>query len=631
MRSKILFLVIMLALGCDCLAVTVTIQQANSIIQTGSASTSGSNFFNILAGSLSSDMTQTNFAGYYAPNFVSTYTQAEYQELLNNYLSDITSSDYTQAQIDLIKLAAATFKNGNKPFVSTVLTSATSPWPVGGKLFVIASGVPLNQTYLQFFVDQFALVYAKLPTNSNDSPTQIDFVTPVNPSQKVADPTIAMQLEASNDDSVMDSIVNAADPVLNSAVLDLERQMNDLFEQAKSNPNIKDAATNQGYITQLQNLVQQAETGSASTSLQSIVSGYQQQIANAAATGVKNLGVLAEQGTNTSSLLAAYIQNLNLKSSSDQAAIVTALDQSKDTIDNLQNSIQDSITGMIANVTPGGLPDWINDLLKGAVDAGVSATIAIALYCSQLLLCKYGMWWKCPPIRPDIVEKLNLPDNINDLLTKLNLNTVSDLLDKSAITFDQLSSSLEGVLGLETGTVKSLIGTAITDKGQAMTEFMTQVSTVKSQIVAQVENISPEVVLKAVGQALKAKPSSLSDITDLIVQVKATLTGSAPSNSGTGNDMDNIPGATAFDNLEYDITQTTLQQTLFDNIKSLKLSLADFKSQIEDLKSVLDSDQDLSEAERAAITEKINAGENIIDQATNAPQDPDKNPFVEGL
>lgn len=634
MKRKILFLAIMLALSHESLTTTVTIQQADAIIQTGSATSSGNNFFSILSGSLSSDMTQTNFAGYYTPNFVSNYTQAEYQDLLNSYITDVTSANYAQAQINLIKLSAATFKNANKPLVNIPLQAANNPWTGNGKLFVPGS----DQSYVQFFVDQFALVYAKLSASnnnnnnnngSNNSNTTADIVVPLNPSQKVTDPTNAMLLEETNDDSVMDSIVNTADQALNSAVLDVEQQMNNLLIQAKSDPNIKDATTNQSYTMKLQSLVQQAETGIASNSLQSIASNYQQQIANAANTGIKNLNILAADGSNTGSLLTAYTQNLNLKSTNDQGEIATTLGQNKTSIDNLQYTIQASINELIASATAGGLPDWAQDLIIGAAEPIGTALISVISYYVYKLICSYfTIGLTCPPAVPEIVKKLGLPEDIQGLMKKLGLGKVADLINGSVSFVDQLYGKLENVLGLEPGTIKSLIGTAVTDPGQATVNFMQQVSQVQDKVLAEITDADPDDVMKAIGQVLKARPTSLSDIVDLVTRVKATLTSNPTPNTGTGTDAtDDIPGATAFDNLEFDIAQTTLQQTLFNNIKELGLSVSDFQAQISDLQAKLEDSEALSAEERAAIMEQIEAGNSIINQAKDSPNDTDENPF----
>jgi hypothetical protein len=605
-----IFLAIILALNGEIWAVTITLPQANNVIQTGSASTSAANFFNLLAGSLSSDMTQIDFAGYYTPNFVNTYTQTEYQGLLNSYLSDIANANYAQAQIDLIKLAAATFKNDIKEAILDPLGAANNPW--GSGKFYVTDGVGTsNQQMVQFFVDQFVTLYPHIPAGT----THGVLVPVLNPGQ-----TESIELEAGNDTGIMDGIALTAGQQINSTVTNVEQQMNNVLANAKADTNIGTTATKQGYITQLSTTVTTGVSGVGnSNSLQALAANYNQQISTAAATGVQNLNTLATGPGNSRALANAYISQLNARMQYDQGLVAADLSSATSNINSLQQTIATTIDGLGGGSSPdsGGIGKTISDALAGlAGSLGTAVVIFMGKYCMQLYNCAKGIGLICPPeFMKGLADSLKkaMPTNFSDLLKMLGQHSIAGYLDQFPKQQELIIQNMADSTGLTVDQINGMLqgpGSA----GTKLDALVQKVSTIKAQVQEKLKGATPEDILTSIGNALAANPNgTIQEITTAAVSSLSTIS------TGTADEIE-VPNATLFNNMQYSSVDA-LQSTLINNIQTNGISLADFQAQAQALEDRVNSGEALSAAQKADLLAKISAAKNIINEAKSSPED----------
>ena len=146
--------------------------QANNIINNGAANSANS-FYNLVTNNVV-NLTQAQFYGYYTPNFV-VQSSDELGKALSAYSADISSKNYVQAQIDLIKLSAGVLRNVNDSSLigeGGVLTSALDPFGSGNPFFVFdPNSGSLAQQIIELFVNQFIALDSKMGIAGSGSGT----------------------------------------------------------------------------------------------------------------------------------------------------------------------------------------------------------------------------------------------------------------------------------------------------------------------------------------------------------------------------------------------------------------------------------------------------------------------------
>ena len=613
-------------------AVNVTPAQANGVIMPGGSvssqpALSAANFYNLVASI--STLTAANFATYYTANFSDVDAEGtNYEQLLSNYSSDVSSANYTQAQIDLIKLAAATFKNSSRSFIATALQAATDPWGSGKPFF--SPGSPLNQFYVQFFVNQFAKVYAQLiasgagnsSNSGNNSNNGGNSVIVINPGQKFVDPSGQMLLEVANDQSIIGSISGDGVQAISSAFTTVEQAMNGVCDTAQMDSNINNAQTKQTYLTQLDDIVTSA-IGTAGN-LQSIANNYNQQISKAKSTGISNLNVLANDG-GSASLAAAYIGNISASAQTAQGQINTELNNDTSAITTLQTTLAANINKATSGSSSGSSNYCdLNLVLTNLCTAGEAVGTAVAAYLGKLMLCKLGLFWgDCPPNLDDAIKKItdslgDLPNSLNDLLTKVGAKTLNTALDKMPSLRPAIVGQLSENLGLTVAQVNALVGVDGTS-GTALANFMSKLNNIKTAVQAQNPTAELADIFTKIGTVLQQNPG-IADINVLVGKVSAALGGGGIINP-TGNQI-NVPGADIFNSIEY-ASQALFKSQLVEQIRSQNLSLADFQQQMMAIQESIESAS--TAAEKILLQNELDAANQIVESATNG----EENPFVE--
>lgn len=87
--------------------------------------------------------------------------QAGYSRLLEQYLADLRAENFTQAQIDLVRLSAGTFFNISADYLLQTLQVESNPWGAGS-LWTASNSEPWDFQIKNFLINQFMNLYSRL-------------------------------------------------------------------------------------------------------------------------------------------------------------------------------------------------------------------------------------------------------------------------------------------------------------------------------------------------------------------------------------------------------------------------------------------------------------------------------------
>lgn len=483
-----------------------------------------------------------------------------------------------------------------------------------------------------------ALDPSKIP-----SPSTYVVATISAPATTGTDVAAAMLLQKTNDTNDILQLATSGVAALTSAYHLSQEAMNSTKNKAINDVNIGQDSVKQSHLTILTSLV---ETGTKN--LQSIADQYNAQISTDSMTGINNLDLLAGQNANNISIATSYSNFLTQQSLSAQGQINSALQTNTKLLNDLEATITTAIQSAVSMpATPsangGGSSsaakswgtDVVKDLLEGVLATVGGAATTIGVFYGKTILCKFGVG-TCPPIDAEaqaLIKKFSLPDNVDELLTRVNCGKISDLLNRSASLVKNIKQNLKEKLGLNEDFFNKLTSP------KDLNDFLDNMAKVREQIESAVSGLDPKEVVSKIGDVLKENPELVDalksgNITEVVAQVRSKMgaatsgavvepeTGdspasSAPSNAGAGPSVGggaSNAGQSAFSDLV--ASNGNLARQLVANIRSQNLDEAAFRlqfKQFNDRIASLQSQPDANQLEIEELKAQSAAAQEILD------------------
>ena len=475
------------------------------------------------------------------------------------------------------------------------------------------------------------------------SPSTYVVATISAPATIGTDVAAAMLLQKTNDTNDILQLATSGVAALTSAYHLSQEAMNSTKNKAINDVNIGQDSVKQSHLAILTSLV---ETGTKN--LQSIADQYNAQISTDSMTGINNLDLLAGQNANNISIATSYSNFLTQQSLSAKGQINSALQTNTKLLNDLEATITTAIQSAVSMpATPpangGGsssaAKSWGNDVVKDLLE-GVLATVGgaattIGVFYGKTILCKFGVG-TCPPIDAEaqaLIKKFSLPDNVDELLTRVNCGKISDLLNRSASLVKNIKQNLKEKLGLNEDFFNKLTSP------KDLNDFLDNMAKVREQIESAVSGLDPKEVVSKIGDVLKENPELVDalksgNITEVVAQVRSKMgaatsgavvepeTGdspasSAPSNAGAGPSVGggaSNAGQSAFSDLV--ASNGNLARQLVANIRSQNLDEAAFRlqfKQFNDRIASLQSQPDANQLEIEELKAQSAAAKEILD------------------
>lgn len=611
----------------------VTAAQVTSL-SNSSAATSASTFYSLV--STDTSLSQSQFYGYYTPNFVQLASSAPLSALIQAYANDIADQNFNQAEIDLIKLSAAVLRNLGKIFTQTALTSATDPWGSGNKFLVITPGNGnSSQQMVQLLINEFINLYSQAGGT----------LAPLNPGQKTNSGINLLTEKTQAIDGINSILVNAKG-ALDSELNDtLVVNLNQIGSNAFSDDNLAgNSAEEQKYLGEVTLL---SNTGTSS--INSIAGQYTGQVTTINTTASGNLDLLVAQGDDAAtaaiyksdisaqannaistingyrdadiSQLATFVKNVN--------DIITtgAADNNNDGNNNNDNGNNDSGGSSIADEVKNIFLEKVLPELS-AIGLGVYLKwrAAINFWAKSALCNKVPKLPFCPPTDPkdvaaqkDLADK-GLPTDINELITAVgendpSVNDLASLINKSGSIKNYISKALSDQLDITPEQLSTLAG-----NGTQIVNLMDNISTVVEQVQGSNPRADISDIISQIGAELTSTtPASFSNMSDLVSRVNTALGGESPTfNTGSGAAATNVAAeyGAAFEGLEgmtsvsSMVTQIAAKvgtgagqisiDQLIKDVQSMRDALDDMAAEVKAGKATAEDMQTLQDAADAA-------------------------------
>lgn len=413
--------------------------------------------------------------------------------------------------------------------------------------------------------------------------------------------------------------------------------MNITQKQALASPKIGDLPNLQTYLDQLTNF---ANTGQKS--LANLATEFKNKITTVATNASAAIQALAGSDSTNAIIASTDINSLNTQATNSAGQIDRTSAQAMDQINSLLTTIEATITSAYTaakdNKTPKMGKDALDSLIGGLAGGIGTAATGLALYYAKQIGCKFG-FGTCPPVDAEteaFIKKFKLPSNVDALLEKVGCKNVSELLNRSANTLDELKKEVAAKLGVAQDKVNELItkaGQAAGASEQDITGLLEKLGSIQEAVQKAVPGANIEEIMQKVGAKLSEVTGQDINVSEIVRNVTDALNPSAGA-PAAGPEVESGPSSvgptepraakgSSADTTNYEKLQASsasAKEQLLQQIRSGSMTRESFNTQIEQLRTqmqVATSDQ-----EKANLQEQINAADEIVTEAGNPELDP---------
>ena len=562
--------------------------------------TSANNFYNLVNGDTT--LTQAQFVQYYVANYGTVSKESSVATLLDQYIADAQAKDYAQAQIDLVRLAAAVFRYTNIPGVAREVQLAVNPW-TGGALYVSDESASLDQNMVNSFVAQFAALYQAMKANpsapnnpinsggstggnNNNNPSGPGNTTnPGNNNNNTNNPSgpsnttgtgsaLTIQRTAISQIKTYETNTNNA---LTQAEQTLAAQLAGFEKTAQLDPHIAEQLTKTLLIQQLNEMVLAGEQG-----FTTLADNGSANITAVVSDAFNNLTAYL----NNDDRVTTYMNPVDAQAATSNQNILAVLNDQNSAINGLQNQIADTINGIQA---PPAAPSeqGISDIVLTEIIAATGGGLTVLAWLGKRALCKLSIL-SCPPLRemfsPAFQQKYGA---VVDFFENLKLSTVRDAVNQIVSNFRL------GIRAVRVGMSQALNITEDTfnqmvNSDKALAAFVEQTETLVETIQASNPSLAAQQIWDNLGARLESGQytSIMTDaqLADLADRVAFDL--SLPPAMGSAPSIGRIvfPNAEQLAAIE---SASDMQGTLISNIKEADITLDQFSAQLDILKNGL--------------------------------------------
>ena len=613
-------------------AINVTQDQAVGIINTGSSTASANAFYDLVKVDLGPTMTQTKFVGLYKPNFVE-FDLADFNTLLSGYVAAVKAENYVSAEENLVKLAAASFKNMNTRYVPEALEDEKDPWGSGKQFFTYNPAIEgsLYEDFAQSFADQFDHLFDYLVEHHVVLPRGGPVVDPPPVTSASGSPMLEAKNKAVAKISgyQKDAISEMADKAEK-----LTTTVNGIKTSALADSDIGTATTEQKYIRDVDNAV-----SGGKTSIRGIATTYLDDITTADNSANTRLDLLASGDTNSA---AVYKLDISDQETESKNAITKARDGHITALNTLEKSVTEAINSKGASPSTDddgeSAGEFIADVFKDGLGEGLVAIgTALVVYYRKKIAFKLGLSSEDPEIPASLkrfssaIEKAN--GKLDEAFEKLpSSEVVRDVISGNKSLREGLSESFQKALDMDPAEYQAMLARIPggSDAVNAASERLGNLSRKLSDIVSKVEDVVPGVskgdILKKVGDALGQDGVIDADgninIEAVVGKVKGAIqSGDSTFSTGSGGTGADTDADSVFEKITGS-TKAELKEQIQSRITEEKLTKSAFHEQVEALEAKVDEmksrESDLDEAERTQLADD----QAKLDAATEAEEDP---------